>query len=159
MLAGNPADLEIVSQLLVPMCRTTIACGAVPRALHMKLAVNLFLTAVVAGLAEAVHFAGRHELDLPTLVEVLDASPLASDVSRVKVKKLVSRDFSVQASISNVLTNVGLIAMAARDRGIASPVLDVCHELFGETRQLGAGNDDMAAVIRAIEQRTKSLES
>lgn len=159
MLAGSPADLELVSQLLVPLCRTTIICGEVPRALQMKLAVNLFLTAVVAGLAEAVHFAERHQLDLPKLVEVLDASPLASDVSRVKVGKMVSRDFSVQASISNVLTNVGLIATAARDRGIASPVLDVCYELFGETRELGSGNDDMAAVIRAIEHRTKSLES
>lgn len=159
MLAGNPDDLKLIRPLLAPLCHRAVVCGEVPRALQMKLAVNLFLTAVVAGLAEAVHFARSHELELPTLVGILDAGPLASDVSRVKIEKMVSRDFSVQASISNVLTNVGLIAMAAREKGIASPVLDACHELFFETRELGSGHEDMAAVIRAIEQRSKSLET
>lgn len=158
MLAGCPQDLEIVRRLLVPMCRSTIVCGAVPSALQMKLAVNLFLTAVVTGLAESVHFASSHRLDLSTLVEVLDASPLASDVSRVKVGKMVAQDFSVQASITNVLSNVGLIVGAARNRGIASPVLDTCHELFRETSELGLGQDDMVAVIRAIERRTTKLQ-
>ncbi|WP_197521141.1 NAD(P)-dependent oxidoreductase [Bradyrhizobium icense] len=158
MLAGSPHDLEIVRQLLVPLCRSAIVCGAVPSALQMKLAVNLFLTAVVAGLAESVHFASSHKLDLSILVEVLDASPLASDVSRVKVEKMVSRDFSVQASIANVLSNVGLIVEAARKRGIASPILDTCHGLFRETNELGLGHDDMAAVIRAIERRTTTLQ-
>lgn len=159
MLAGDPEDLKQAGQILQPLCRDAIVCGEVPRALQMKLAVNLFLTAVVAGLAEAVHFARTHQLDLATFVEILDASPLASDVSRVKAKKLASREFSVQASISNVLSNVDLIAMAARNRGIASPVLDVCHKLFQETHELGLGHEDMAAVIRAIERRTSSLES
>ena len=158
MLAGSPGDLEEVRELLEPLCRESIVCGEVPRALQMKLAVNLFLTAVVAGLAEAVHFARTHQLDLATFVEILDASPLASDVSRVKAKKLASREFSVQASIANVLSNLDLIAMAARDKGIASPVLDTCHKLFRETHELGLGQEDMAAVIHAIEQRTRSLE-
>lgn len=158
MLAGDPDDLEHVRELLGPLCREAIVCGDVPRALQMKLAVNLFLTAVVAGLAEAVHFARSHQLDMATFVEILDASPLASDVSRVKAKKLASRDFSVQASIANVLSNVDLIAMAARERSIASPVLDACHKLFQETHELGLGHEDMAAVIHAIEQRTRSLE-
>ncbi len=158
MLAGSPLDLKIVRQLLVPLCRSTIECGAVPRALQMKLAVNLFLTAIVAGLAETVHFASSHQLDLSVLVEVLDAGPLASDVSRVKVEKMVARDFSVQASIANVLSNVDLIVKAARASAIASPILDTCHQLFRETNELGLGNDDMAVVIRAIEQRTTTLQ-
>jgi len=157
MLAGNLNDLKHVRELLEPLCREAIVCGEVPRALQMKLAINLFLTAVVAGLAEAVHFARTHQLDLTTFVEILDASPLASDVSRVKARKLATREFSVQASIANVLSNVDLIAMAAREKGIASPVLDVCHQLFQETHELGFGQEDMAAVVRAIERRTMSL--
>ena len=154
MLAGEPEDVASVRSLLAPMCRDVIACGPVPNALFMKLAANLFMTAIVTGLAEATHFAERHRLDLAQLVAVLDAGPMASDVSRVKAAKLVARDFSVQAAISNVLENVRLIAGAAREAGIASPLLDVCHALYGETKSLGLGGVDMIAVIRAIEQRT-----
>jgi 3-hydroxyisobutyrate dehydrogenase len=154
MLAGEPEDVASVRPLLAPICREAIACGPVPNALFMKLAVNLFMTAMVTGLAEAAHFAQRHGLDLGQLVAVLDSGPMASDVSRVKAAKLVAADFAVQAAICNVLENVRLIAGAARGAGIASPLLDVCHALYGETQALGLGGADMVAVIRAIEQRT-----
>jgi 3-hydroxyisobutyrate dehydrogenase len=108
----------------------------------------------VTGLAEAVHFADRHGLNLNQLVAVLNAGPMASDVSRAKAPKLVGRDFAVQATISNVLENSRLIAEAAREAGIASPLLDVSHALYGETCALRFGDADMTAVIRAIEARS-----
>lgn len=154
MLAGEPEDVASVRPLLAPMCREAVPCGPVPNALYMKLAVNLFMTAMVTGLAEAVHFAERHGLGLAELVAVLDAGPMSSDVSRVKAAKLVARDFAAQAAISNVLENVRLIAGAAREAGIASPLIDACHSLYDETQALGLGGADMIAVIRAIERRT-----
>ena len=158
MLAGAAEDVERVQPLLAPMCARTFACGEVPRALRMKLAVNLYLIATVTALAEATHFAERHALDLELFREVLDAGPMASDVSRVKLPKLIGREFSVQAAISDVRTNSALVAAAAREAGIASPLLDVCHALFAETETSGRGALDMAAVLCAIEERTKGLK-
>jgi len=154
MLAGEGGVVESVRPLLAPMCRAAIVCGGVPDALLMKLAVNLFMIAMVTGLAEAVHFAERRGLDLARLVAVLEQSPMASDVSRTKAAKLVAKDFSAQASIANVLENVHLIADAARETGVASPLLDVCLALYGETDALRLGSEDMVAVIRAMERRT-----
>ncbi len=154
MLAGDAAAVAEVRPLLAPMCREVVDCGPVPQALLMKLAVNLFLISMVTGLAEATHFAQRHGLDLDLLRGVLDAGPMASAVSRGKAEKLVGRDFTAQASIRDVLMNNRLIAQAARAAGIASPLLDTCHLLYGEALALGHGADDMAAVVRAIEART-----
>src|SRR5437868_4137322 len=53
MVGGEPDVVETVRPLLAPMCKAVIYCGAVPNGLFMKLAVNVFLTAVVTGLAEA----------------------------------------------------------------------------------------------------------
>jgi 3-hydroxyisobutyrate dehydrogenase len=158
MLAGEPAAVHDVRPLLGPMCRETIPCGAVPNALLMKYSVNLFLVTMVTGLAEAAHFAERHGLDMQRFLAVLDAGPMASTVSRVKVRKLVDRDFGVQAAIADVLdNNCRPIAEAARQAGITSPLLDVCHALFGEAHSLGLADADMIAVIRAIERRTAAL--
>jgi 3-hydroxyisobutyrate dehydrogenase len=154
MLAGDSAEVEEVQHLLEPMCHQTIVCGPVPSALLMKLSVNLFLISMVTGLAEASHFARLHGLDMQRFLSVLDAGPMASGVSRMKVSKLVSGDFAVQAAISDVLKNNRLIAEAARLANIASPLLDVCHALFAETEELGHGESDMVAVVRAVEART-----
>lgn len=157
MLAGEKESIDTVRSLLAPMCSNVVLCGNVPNALLMKLSVNLFLTALVAGLAEAVHFASRQKLDLSKFFAVLDAGPLASDVSRIKGEKFLSQDFVVQASIRNVLENVQLISNAAQGAGIASPLLNVCLALFTEANALGFADSDMIAVIRAIEQRTSAL--
>ncbi|HEX7832044.1 MAG TPA: NAD(P)-dependent oxidoreductase [Thermoanaerobaculia bacterium] len=157
LLAGDPGSVQEVRPLLAPMCATTFVCGAVPHALEMKLAVNLYLIAMVTALAEATHFAERHGLDLALFRDVLDAGPMASDVSKVKLTKLIGREFSVQAAIGNVLQNNRLVAQAARDAGIASPLLDVCHALYAEANDAGRGARDMVAVLEAIEDRTRAL--
>lgn len=154
MLAGDDDALATVRPLLAPLCRETFGCGAVPGALLLKFSVNLFLIAVVTGLAEAFHFAERHGLDQRLFRDVLDAGPMASAVSRVKAPKLLERDFSVQAAAADVLKNNRLIAEAARKADLASPLLDVCHALYDETVRRGHGGEDMVAVLHALEART-----
>ncbi|MEU9444592.1 NAD(P)-dependent oxidoreductase [Streptomyces sp. NPDC048304] len=154
MLAGERDAVDAVRPLLAPMCRETFVCGPAPSALLMKLAVNLFLITQVTGLTEAFHFAERQGLDRRLFLDVLDAGPMASGVSRMKAPKLFDRDFSVQAAALDVLKNNRLIAEAARKAQLASPLLDVCHTLFEETVAQGHGDQDMVAVLQAIETRT-----
>ncbi|MET9908589.1 NAD(P)-dependent oxidoreductase [Streptomyces sp. NPDC006476] len=158
MLAGDSDAVAEVRPLLAPLCRETFDCGAVPDALLMKLSVNLFLITLVTGLTEAFHFADRHGLDRRLFLDVLDAGPMASAVSRMKAPKLLARDFAVQAGASDVLKNNRLIAEAARKAGLASPLLDVCHTLFGETVEQGHGGEDMVAVLHALESRTDGAD-
>lgn len=154
MLAGLDASVEEVQPLLEPMCRLIVPCGAVPGALLMKLAVNTFLISLVTGLAEAVHFADKHGLDLKRLQTILDAGPMASSVSRVKLAKFAAGDFAVQAAITDVLKNSHLVTDEARQAGIASPLLDVCEALYREAQAQGHGQADMIAVVHAIAARS-----
>jgi 3-hydroxyisobutyrate dehydrogenase len=153
MVAGD--DSQKVQELIAPMIRQAVDCGPVPNGLLMKLAVNTFLISMVAGLAESFHFAEGHGLDPALLRDVLAAGPMASFVSKGKADMLVERDFPVQAAIADVHYNNRLITAAARQQGIASPLLDVCEQLFAETEELGHGKADMAAVVSAITARTE----
>ena len=153
MLAGEEAAMEEVRPLLAPMCHQVFVCGAVPKALTMKIAINLFLIPLVTSLAETFHFAARQGLDVRQLLAILDAGPMASNVSRVKGAKLAGGDFSVQAAIIDVLKNSRLTTDAARKAMIATPVLDVCEALYREAVARGDGRLDMAGVIGAIAAR------
>lgn len=159
LLAGDADDLAIVRPLLAPLCQQVFECGGVPGALRMKLAVNVFLITLVTGLAEAAHFAARHDLDLERFVAILNAGPMASDVSRIKAVKLLQRDFARQAGISDVLKNSRLVVEATRDAAIASPLMQACLALYRESEAIGLGDDDMVAVVRAIEERTAAGSS
>jgi 3-hydroxyisobutyrate dehydrogenase len=108
---------------------------------------------MVVGLAEAVQLARASGLDLQVLATVLDAGPMASNVSTVKLGKLLGGEFSAQASAADVLKNSRLVAAAARAAGVASPLLEASRDLYTETVALGHGADDMIAVIRALQAR------
>ena len=81
---------------------------------------------------------------------------MASDVTRVKLPKLVDRDFTVQAAMADALNSCRLIAEAARSVQVASPLLDLARELYGESVDLGFDRLDMVGVIHAIEMRTEA---
>lgn len=154
MIAGDPETVHRVRALLGPVCRHIFVCGTAPSALLMKLSVNLFLITMVTGLCEAFHFADRHGLDTRLFEAIVDAGPMASSVSKIKLPKLVKHDYSVQASIVDVLKNSGLVADAARRAKIASPLIQECDAMFAETLALGHGGLDMVAVVKAFEART-----
>jgi 3-hydroxyisobutyrate dehydrogenase len=158
LLGGDPRTIADIRPLLAPMCREAVFCGPVGSALLMKLAINLYLNTMLVGLAEAVHFARRQGLDLDAFKTAIDSGPMASDVTRVKIPKLVLRDFSVQAATGDALNSTRLIADAARAAGLASPLLDLSSNLYDESVQLGNGRLDMVSVIEAIEARTEAVK-
>jgi 3-hydroxyisobutyrate dehydrogenase len=155
MIAGPDDAVDEVQPLLRPMCREIVRCGTAPgAALRMKLAVNLYLVTTVAALAEAVHFADRQGLDLPTFVSIVDAGQLASPIAAVKGAKLRDRNFTAQAAIHDVRKNSRLVVDAAHAAHIATPMAALADQLYLETLEQGFGADDMAAVIHALEART-----
>lgn len=156
MLAGDEGSLDYVEPLIRTMCATVFRCGAVPSALTMKLAVNTFLITLVTGLAEAFHFAETNGVDPALLRSVLDVGPMASAVSRAKSAKLTTEDWTPHAAIPDVLKNSRLVQDQARRTGNASPLIDVCTALYAETASLGRSGDDMAAVIAAMRERTRT---
>ncbi|MEV7320820.1 NAD(P)-dependent oxidoreductase [Streptomyces sp. NPDC093970] len=154
MLGGDRDTVEEVRPLLAPMCRETVHCGGAGTGLLMKLAVNLYLNTTVAALAEAVHFAQRQDLDLETFRAVVESGQLGSGVTRVKVPMLAAHDFTVQAATSDAHASTRLIADAARAAGIATPLLDLSSDLYGESVRMGNGRLDMSSVLTALEART-----
>lgn len=151
MVAGaNEAVRSDAARLISPMCHQTFNAGLVPNALRLKISVNLYLITMVTGLAECASLARRLGIDWSLLRSVLDAGPMASDVSRIKLDKLVNDDFSVQASIRDVLMNCRLVADAAHNAGFDAPLLAQSMRLFDRAQKDGLGDLDMIGVIHMM---------
>jgi 3-hydroxyisobutyrate dehydrogenase len=151
MFSGSPAAIQGVELLLSPLCTRMFACGPVPHALRTKLAVNHFLITMVAALGETVHAARAAGIDLSVLQDVLDAGPMASDVSRTKLAKLVRGDFSPQASLHDAGTIAELALAQATQAGAPAPLMQACVSLYQGARQAGWSDLDMIAATRTLE--------
>ena len=158
MLAGDEGTVEAVRPLFAPICKEAVYCGQVGNGLRMKLAVNLFLLVMVNGLNEAVHFADRNGLDRTRLQEVLDAGPMASAVSRLKLASLIASDFTPFTAISDALNSSNLITTSAKLAGANTPLIQECRTIYAESVASGLGGMDMMAVIKTMESRSRSSQ-
>lgn len=158
MIAGRAESVETVLPLFAPLCSRMFHCGLVPNALRTKLAANHFLIAMVTALAETVHAARASGVDLAVLRDVLDAGPMASDVSRTKLDKLVRDDFTPQAAIRDVTTIARLVFAQATSVGANAPLLRRCVDLFEQAANAGWGALDMSAVVKAFGAESGPVE-
>jgi 3-hydroxyisobutyrate dehydrogenase len=153
MLGGDADTAREIMPLLEPICRTALYCGGPGTGLRMKLAVNLYLTTTLPALAEATHFAARAGLDLDAFQQAIGLGQTASDLTRVKLPKLVGRDFSPQAATSDAYNITRLVLAEARAVGAPTPMLEQASALFAEAIDLGGAREDMSTVIHALEKR------
>ena len=151
MLAGADQDLDDIEALLAPACREMFRCGAVPEAMRMKLAVNHFLIVMVTALAEAVQAAQLGQMDLHLLQRILDAGPMASTTSRIKLAKLVAADYSAQAAIRDVRQIAHLVANQAHGARAPSPLIDICRAALDAASAAGEGDREMVTVVRHLQ--------
>ena len=152
MVAGNSLSVAAVRPLLEPLCSKVFSCGLVPSAVRTKLAVNHFLISMVAALGETVTSAKAAGIDLSVLQEVLDAGPMASDVSRLKLGKLIRGDFSPQASVQDAGKIARLVFAQTRAAGARAPLMECCVELYRSAEATGWQDLDMIAATRTLER-------
>lgn len=148
MLAGDPDVAASAEPLLRAFCRQVVNCGPVPSALRLKLAVNHYLIVLVAALAEATKAAEAAGVDLEIFRDVLDSGPMASSVSRAKLQKLVTTEFTPEAAIRDV----GQIACLARDQalsaGAETDLIGGAARMFASAQRRGLSDLDMSAVLQ-----------
>ncbi|MGH8051278.1 MAG: NAD(P)-dependent oxidoreductase [Arenimonas sp.] len=154
MVAGNSLSVAAARPLLEPLCSKVFSCGLVPSAVRTKLAVNHFLISMVAALGETVTSAKAAGVDLSVLQEVLDAGPMASDVSRLKLGKLIRGDFSPQASVRDAGKIARLVFAQTLAAGARAPLMECCLELYRSAEETGWQDLDMIAATRTLHKRT-----
>lgn len=154
MTAGSDEAVAVANDIVLHMCRAVVPCGAVPKALQMKLAVNTYLGGLVTGLFEAFNFAQKADLDLSTFARVLEAGPMNCDLMRMKLPKLLHEDFAPQGSIRQACNNMQMIVDEGTRVGAAVPAAKVMLGLVQDAAGAGWDAEDMIAMTKVLAARS-----
>jgi len=137
--------------VLAAFSRQSFHMGAAGSGNRMKLAMNLVLGLHRAVLAEGLAFARANGIDPHSALEVLKAGPAYSRVMDIKGEKMIARDFTPQARLSQHLKDVRLILEVGERCAAMLPLSAVHRELLRKLEDAGFGAEDNSAVIRAFE--------
>jgi 3-hydroxyisobutyrate dehydrogenase-like beta-hydroxyacid dehydrogenase len=116
----------------------------------MKLVHNLILGLHRAVLAEGLALAETLELELPRVLETLKVTPAYSTVMETKGTKMISEDFSPQATIAQHHKDVRLILAEAERAGVSLPLSTLHDQLLTEAERAGWGALDNSAIWKVL---------
>lgn len=155
MMAGDRDLAETIKPFVEPLTRSAVYCGPIGSGLKAKYAINTLLITLTVGLAEAMNLAKAQGLDLAAFGQVVEACPMASAYSHIKVGKMLAQDWSPQAALKDCYNSTQLIQSAAVSANIQSPLMDVCGKLYAQAMEAGLGEEDMIAIAKQIGDREK----
>jgi 3-hydroxyisobutyrate dehydrogenase-like beta-hydroxyacid dehydrogenase len=152
MVGGEHAAYAACADLWSVLARSIHFTGINGSASRMKLVTNLVLGLNRAALAEGLAFAKTIGVDPEAALHVMQDSAAASRVMDVKGRKMIERDFSVQARLSQHLKDVRLILELAMQESLELPLSQTHQRLLEKAESSGCGDLDNSAIVCAYDK-------
>ena len=147
LVGGDTDTFNACRDTLDALAEKTFHLGPCGSGAKFKLVHNLVLGLHRVVLAEGLSFAAALGLDPQTARDVLRQTPAASKFMDTKGPKILARDFTPQATVSQHLKDVRLILAAASQHGLDLPLEEIHRRLLEALEADGRGGLDNSAVV------------
>jgi 3-hydroxyisobutyrate dehydrogenase-like beta-hydroxyacid dehydrogenase len=151
MVGGERDDFESARPLFDAMGERIVHVGPRGHAQLAKLLTNTMGAVHAVALAESVVAAEAAGLDPDAFLEVAAGSAGNSTVLGLKGRPMFDRDFTPLFKLEHMLKDVRHCLAEARALGVELRLGSMVEPLFAEIADAGHGDEDFAAVIRAVE--------
>jgi 3-hydroxyisobutyrate dehydrogenase-like beta-hydroxyacid dehydrogenase len=151
MVGGREEDFARARPLFDAMGERIVHVGPQGHGQLAKLLTNTMGAVHAAALAESVLAAERAGLDPAAFLEVASGSAGNSTVLGLKGRPMFERDFEPLFKLEHMLKDVRHCLDEAKALGVELRLGALIEPLFAEVAEAGHGEEDFAAVIRALE--------
>jgi 3-hydroxyisobutyrate dehydrogenase len=145
VFASGPEDArERVQPIFDAVGQRTLWVGEAGKASRLKVAVNVWIVAIVEGAAEALALAEGLGLDPKLVIEAVSGGPLDLPYLHLKGGMMLERDFPTSFKLSLAAKDARLAEQAAKDVGLDLPLVEAIAERF-DAGSDEHGDEDLAA--------------
>jgi 3-hydroxyisobutyrate dehydrogenase/2-hydroxy-3-oxopropionate reductase len=155
MVGGEQAVYDRALPVFQSFGKNIRLCGPVGAGQAVKLVNQLLVGIHTAASAEAVVFGMSLGADPQVLLEMLGTSFGGSQMLLRNVPRFISRDFNAATPVGLILKDLRLIEGEAERTHVPLQLGVLAERIFAEASSRGMTNDDMAGVIRLVEEDAK----
>jgi 3-hydroxyisobutyrate dehydrogenase/2-hydroxy-3-oxopropionate reductase len=155
MVGGEQAIYDRALPVFQSFGKNIRLCGPVGAGQAVKLVNQLLVGIHTAASAEAVVFGVSLGADPQVLLDMLGTSFGGSQMLLRNTPRFISRDFNAATPIGLILKDLRLIEGEAERTHVPLQLGALAERIFAEASSRGMTNDDMAGVIRLVEEDAK----
>ena len=153
ILAGGPKDkVAELETLFLCMGKKVVYCGEAGQGSSMKMAVNLLLGIMAAGICEAVNLGQKCGLNTATMLETMLAGPMGCALFEFKKPMLIDDSFSAQFPLKHMTKDIRFALQTADENGAVAPIGHTVFQLYRQSMGQGLADMDFAAVKKVFER-------
>jgi len=151
LAGGDSEEIDRVEPLLLCMGSKVIRCGEAGSGSAMKLAINLLLGTMMAGLAESLTLAERSGIATEDFLKAVGAGALSCPLFKIKEGMLKSGEYPPQFPFRHMAKDLQFVLTQAEKISSPLPLGRVIAELFSPNAPSELLDADFAAVKRLID--------
>ena len=146
MAGGKKSVYEAAVPIFEKLGKASFYLGEQGSGNNAKLAINLFLSFTMQGLAEAVNFAREKGVAPAEMMAVVNESAVGSAFARLKTPNFVNDQYPAAFALKLMAKDLRLV----KEQGMHSPGGLVIEESFRKATAAGLGEEDLSAIIKFI---------
>lgn len=154
LMCGGRADaIEAARPIMECYTSRIVHVGKAGAGQTTKMANQICIAGIVAGLAEAVRFAQAAHLDTDKVYEAISGGAAQSWQMDNRMKTMVADEFDFGFAIDWMRKDLGLAMDEGRGLGVSLPITALVNQLYADVQAMGGGRQDTSALIRRLPRR------
>lgn len=150
LAAGDRPLFDQAQPALAAMGKKILFLGDVGQGARMKLVANMVMGGMMTMLCEGLTLGDRAGLNPEDILEVLDAGAMSNPMFRLKGPQIIQGSFPPAFPLKHMQKDLRLALNLGNQLGQALHTTAAANELFKTALGMGLGENDFAAVSRAI---------
>ena len=151
VLASGPEEVrERCQPIFDAIGSATFWLGPAGAGTRLKLVTNTWIVGILGVLAETVSLAEGLGVDPARFLEVIEGGPLGLPYAQMKGQMMIEEEFPTSFSANLARKDASLVLDAAEANGLHLSLIEAAAAHFDEAINAGHGEEDMAAVYKAV---------
>jgi 3-hydroxyisobutyrate dehydrogenase len=153
VMCGGDAELFArAEKIIVAYARTCNLMGAPGSGQLAKMCNQICIAGLVQGLADALHFAKRADLDVEKLIATISKGAAQSWQMENRYKTMAAGKFDFGFAVDWMRKDLAICFAEARRNGATLPVAAVVDQFYSEVQKMGGRRWDTSSLIAVLER-------
>jgi 3-hydroxyisobutyrate dehydrogenase len=155
MCGGRPDAIAAAMPIFEAYTSRVVHIGKSGAGQTAKMANQICIAGIVAGLAEAVRFAQASHLDTDKVYEAISGGAAQSWQMDNRWKTMADDEFDFGFAVDWMRKDLGLAMDEGRGLGVSLPITALVNQFYAEVQAIGGGRLDTSALVRRLPNPAK----
>jgi 3-hydroxyisobutyrate dehydrogenase len=152
MCGGDASAFAHAEKVIAAYARACNLLGASGSGQLAKMVNQICIAGVVQGLAEALHFAQKANLDIEKLIATISKGAAQSWQMENRYKTMTAGKFDFGFAVDWMRKDLGICLAEARRNGAHLPVTALVDQFYSEVQQMGGKRWDTSSLIALLQR-------